>query len=218
MLCLYSCLGHSLSGFLFFLQLLFCHMTMAQATCSFFAKGMQMTSCREQARQTNCLAACLKQKLDQVHCISCPSPHLTTGRLCLLHRQHLSTKLGIISKTGCKKAVPWDQSRLLFPPAERQKTLKEPLVPLMLCCGISSCTPSIVQKCIWKLCLFYLRYSHVIAERDGTREKADTTSHQLSLYTAKVLPEHTLDTVLDLGSRGPEGSRAPKGKRVCTWY
>lgn len=58
----------------------------------------------------------------------------------------------------------------------------------------------------------------MIAEHDGTTGKADITSHQLSLYTAKVLPEHTLDTVLDLGSRGPEESRAPKGKRVCIWY
>lgn len=54
----------------------------------------------------------------------------------------------------------------------------------------------------------------MIAEHGGTREKAGIISRQLSLYTAKVLPEHTLDTVLDLGSRGPEGSRAPKGKRV----
>lgn len=58
----------------------------------------------------------------------------------------------------------------------------------------------------------------MIAEHDGTREKVDITSHQLSLYTSKALPEHTLDTVPDQGSRGPEGSRAPKGKRVCILY
>lgn len=58
----------------------------------------------------------------------------------------------------------------------------------------------------------------MIAERDGTREKAGITSHQLSLYTAKVLPEHILDIVSDLGSRGPGGSKAPKSKTVCRWY
>lgn len=66
--------------------------------------------------------------------------------------------------------------------------LNGPLVPITLCCGISSGTPSTVQKHIWKYCVFYLLYSHVIAEHDGTREKVDITSHQLSLYTAKVLP------------------------------
>lgn len=58
----------------------------------------------------------------------------------------------------------------------------------------------------------------MIAEHDGTREKAGITSHQLSLYSAKVLPEHTLDTVPDSGSTGPGGSRAPKSKRVRIWY
>lgn len=53
----------------------------------------------------------------------------------------------------------------------------------------------------------------MIAEHDGTKEKAGIISLQLSLYTAKVLPEHTLDTVPDLDSRGPGVSRAPKGKK-----
>lgn len=95
---------------------------------------------------------------------------------------------------------------------------KWPLVPVMLCCGISSCTPTTVQKHIWKYCVFYLLYSHVIAEHDGTRGKAGITSHQLSPYTAKVLPEHTLDTVPDLDSMGPGVSRAPKSRRVGVWY
>lgn len=54
----------------------------------------------------------------------------------------------------------------------------------------------------------------MIAEHGGTREKGGITSHQLSLYTAKVLPEHTLDIVPDLGSVGPGGSRAPKSKSM----
>lgn len=49
----------------------------------------------------------------------------------------------------------------------------------------------------------------MIAEHGGTRGKVGITSRQLSLYTAKVLPEHTLDIVPDSGSKGPEGSRAP---------
>lgn len=127
------------------------------------------------------------------------------------------------------KAVNYKQNRLqgcnpmgsvktVIPSCREADNLKGTLLPLILCCGISTCIPTTVHKCIWKYCLFYLQCSHVTAEHDGTREKADITSHQLSLYTAEVLPEHTLDTVLDLGSRGPEGSRAPKGKRVCIWY
>lgn len=54
----------------------------------------------------------------------------------------------------------------------------------------------------------------MIAEHGGTRGKVGITSRQLSLYTAKVLPEHTLDIVPDSGSKGPEGSRAPKSKSV----
>lgn len=113
---------------------------------------------------------------------------------------------------------PMASVKIVIPLCREADNLKGTSPPRMFCHGISTCTPSTVQKCIWKYCLFYLQYSHGIAEHDGTREKADITSHQLSLYTAKVLPEHILDTVLDLGSRGPEGSRAPKGKRVCIWY
>ena len=58
----------------------------------------------------------------------------------------------------------------------------------------------------------------MIAEHDGTREKAGITSHQLSLYSAKALPEHTLGTVLDSGSMGPRGSRAPKSRRLRIRY
>lgn len=88
--------------------------------------------------------------------------------------------------------------------------------PVMLCCGISSCTPTTVHKHTWHQ-KHYLLYSHVTAEHDGTREKAGITSHQLSLYTAKLLPERTVDTVPDLGSMGPGGSMAPKSKRTWPW-
>lgn len=98
-------------------------------------------------------------------------------------------------------------------------TLNGPLVTVMLCYGISYLhTPSAIQKYTWKSCVFYLLYSHVIAEHGGTKEKGGITSHQLSLYTSKILPEHILDTFLDLGLKGPEGSRAPESKRVCIWY
>lgn len=98
-------------------------------------------------------------------------------------------------------------------------TLKGPLFTVMLCYGILYLhTPSAIQKYTWKSCVFYLLYSHVIAEHGGTKEKGGITSHQLSLYTSKILPEHILDTFLDLGLKGPEGSRAPESKRVCIWY
>lgn len=89
----------------------------------------------------------------------------------------------------------------------------------MLCCSCFALAAHPQQfKNMSGKTVFYLLYSHEIAERDGTREKEGITSHQLSLYTAKVLLEHTLDTVPDSGSTGPGGSRAPKSKRAHIWY
>lgn len=62
-------------------------------------------------------------------------------------------------------------------------------------------------------CSAYLRCIRVTAGHGGTTARADTTSHQLSHYSAGAAPSGTEGTAPGQGPGGPEGSKGPEGGR-----